>query len=126
MSDRRYNEAHVWAMSDEFGMVLVGISEHAQEQLGDIVYVELPDVGREVSIDEEFALIESVKTTSDICAPVSGTVHAINDELADHPETINESALDEGWLLRIEPDDTDELFGLLEEDAYDEFVASEI
>jgi glycine cleavage system H protein len=125
MSDRRYNEAHLWAMLDEFGMVLVGISEHAQEQLGDIVYVELPDVGREIDIDEEVALIESVKTTSDICTPVSGTVHAINQELADSPETINESALDEGWLFRIEPRDENELSGLLDEDAYNEFVAAE-
>ena len=126
MLDAKYNEEHLWVRVDDHGMIVVGISEHAQEQLGDIVYVELPDVGREVSTGEEIALIESVKTTSDINAPVSGTVLEVNESLADSPETINESPLDDGWLMKIEPADEGELADFMDEDAYREFVEAEI
>ena len=121
----KYNEEHLWVRLDEFDMYVIGISEHAQEQLGDIVYVELPDIGREVTQGEEIALIESVKATSDIAAPVSGTVLEINEALAESPETINESPLDDGWLMRIEPQDTGDLEDLMDEETYQEFVDSE-
>ena len=122
MFETKYNEEHVWVRLDDHGMAVIGISDYAQEQLGDIVYVELPDVGTEVIVGEEMAIIESVKTTSEVHAPLSGTILEINEELADRAEIINESALDDGWLVRIEPtgiDDTDATMG---EDDYKEFV----
>jgi len=125
MTEIRYNEEHIWLKSDEYGMIVVGISDYAQEQLGDIVYVGIADVGREITLDEEIVIIESVKTTSEISAPLSGTVHEINVELAERPEIINESPLDAGWLLRVEPADIDEMSDLMDEDAYKEFVESE-
>ncbi|MFT4563730.1 MAG: glycine cleavage system H protein [Gammaproteobacteria bacterium] len=125
MNETRYNEAHVWTSVDEYGMVLIGISEYAQEQLGDIVYVELPAIGREVSAGDEIAIIESVKTTSEIAAPVTGTIYMINEDLADRPELINESPLEDGWLLRIEPDDIDEQSKLMNEADYTQFVEEE-
>ena len=125
MSDAKYNEEHLWAKLDDLDMVVVGISEHAQEQLGDIVYVELPQVGREVTFGEEIAMIESVKTTSEISSPVSGEIREVNEALGDSPEIINESPLDDGWLMRIEPSDLSELDELMDEDAYREFVESE-
>jgi len=125
MTEIRYNEEHIWLKSDEYGMIVVGISDYAQEQLGDIVYVGIADVGREITLDEEIVIIESVKTTSEISAPLSGTVHEINVELAERPEIINESPLDAGWLLRVEPTDIDEMSDLMDEDAYKEFVESE-
>ena len=125
MSDAKYNEEHLWAKLDDQDMVVVGISEHAQEQLGDIVYVELPQLGREVTIGEEIAIIESVKTTSEISSPVSGEIREVNEALGDSPEIINESPLDDGWLMRIEPSDLSELDELMDEDAYREFVDSE-
>tara|TARA_R110002095_G_scaffold17889_3_gene20914 strand:+ start:579 stop:959 length:381 start_codon:yes stop_codon:yes gene_type:complete len=125
MSDAKYNEEHLWAKLDDQDMVVVGISEHAQEQLGDIVYVELPQLGREVTIGEEIAIIESVKTTSEISSPVSGEIREVNEALGDSPEIINESPLDDGWLMRIEPSDLSELDELMDEDAYREFVESE-
>lgn len=106
-------------------MVVVGISEHAQEQLGDIVYVELPAVGRETALGQEIAVIESVKATSEINAPVSGTVLEVNENLEDRPELINGSSLDDGWLVCIEPDDVEEIEQMMDEDAYNEFVDAE-
>jgi glycine cleavage system H protein len=115
----------VWASIDDYGMVVIGISEYAQEQLGDIVYVELPEIGQEVSAGDEIAVIESVKTTSEIAAPVTGTIYMINEDLADRPELINESPLEDGWLFRIEPDDIDEQSELMSEADYIQFVEDE-
>ncbi len=125
MSDAKYNEEHLWVKIDDLDMVVVGISEHAQEQLGDIVYVELPQLRREITVGEEIAIIESVKTTSEISAPLSGEIRDVNEALADSPELINESPLDDGWLMRIEPADLSELDEFMDEDAYREFVESE-
>jgi len=125
MSGMRYNDEHIWVRVDDHDMVVVGISEFAQEQLGDVVYVELPDVGREVAAGEEVAVIESVKTTSDILAPVSGEIREVNEALVDTPEIINESPLDDGWLMRIEPSDLDEIEAFMDEEAYQEFVDAE-
>jgi glycine cleavage system H protein len=122
MIDAKYNEEHIWVRLDDQGMVLVGISDHAQEELGEIVYVELPDTEREVVAGEEIAVIESVKTTSEINAPVSGMIVEVNEQIIDQPEIINESALDDGWLVRIEPSDVDEITGMMDEEAYREFV----
>ena len=125
MSNAKYNEEHLWVRLDDHGMAVIGISDHAQEQLGDIVYVELPDIGREVTVGEEIAIIESVKTTSEITAPVSGSIREANTDLGDRPELINESPLDEGWLIRIEPDEIAETDEMMDEDAYTEFVDAE-
>jgi len=125
MSGMRYNDEHIWVRVDDHDMVVVGISEFAQEQLGDVVYVELPDVGREVAAGEEVAVIESVKTTSDILAPVSGEIREVNEALVDAPEIINESPIDDGWLMRIEPSDLDEIEAFMDEEAYQEFVDAE-
>lgn len=126
MFDTKYNEEHIWVHLDDHGMAVVGISDHAQEQLGDIVYVELPDVGREVTVGEEIAIIESVKTTSEVNAPISGTILEINEDLSENPEIINESALDDGWLVRIEPSGLDDSDTTMGEDEYKEFVDLEV
>jgi glycine cleavage system H protein len=122
MFDTKYNEEHIWVHLDDHGMAVVGISDHAQEQLGDIVYVELPDIGREVTVGEEIAIIESVKTTSEVNAPISGTILEINEDLAENPEIINESALDDGWLVRIEPNGLDDSDATMGEEEYKESV----
>jgi glycine cleavage system H protein len=126
MFETKYNEEHIWVRLDEDGMAVVGISDHAQEQLGDIVYVELPEVGTEVIVGEEMAVIESVKTTSEINAPLSGTIFEVNEELAERAEIINESALDDGWLVRIEPSGVDDSDATMDEGDYKEFVDLEV
>lgn len=96
-TDRKYAASHEWLAADG----TVGISDHAQEQLGDVVYVELPEVGREVRAGEAVAVVESVKTASDIYAPASGTITAVNDELSGSPEKVNESPYEGGWLFKL-------------------------
>ena len=110
--DLLYAETHEWVRVDENGIGYVGISDYAQEQLGDIVYVELPDVGTEVVQGEETAVVESVKAASDIYSPVSGTVVEINEALTDNPEVVNEDVYGRGWFFAIQlfdPDATDHL-----------------
>ena len=97
-TDRKYAASHEWLAQDG----KVGITDHAQEQLGDVVYVELPEVGREVTAGEAVAVVESVKTASDIYAPASGKIVAVNDELSGSPEKVNESPYEGGWLFQIE------------------------
>jgi len=111
-------ESHEWALLDD-GVVTVGITEYAQNSLGDVVYVELPEVGRVVKQTEPLAVVESVKAASDIYAPVSGTVVAINDALADSPETINGSPYDKGWFFKIKVADALEWSALRSAEAYD-------
>lgn len=112
-------ESHEWAQLGSDGVVTAGITDYAQNSLGDVVYVELPEVGRIVKQTEQIAVVESVKAASDIYAPVSGTIVAVNDGLADSPEAINESPYDKGWFFKIKAADTSELDGLLSADAYD-------
>ena len=114
----KYAESHEWSLLDD-DVVTVGISDFAQNSLGDIVYVELPDVGREVAQKEQIAVVESVKAASDIYAPVSGTVIAVNEALADSPEIINESPYEQGWFFKIRVSDESEMDSLLEADDYD-------
>ncbi len=120
-SDRRYLESHEWALETDDG-VRVGITDFAQDELGDVVFVELPAVGDEVTQEVDFGVIESIKAVSDLYAPVSGTVTAINEELFDAPELVNEDPFGEGWMLEIEPDDEAELEALLSAAAYDDQV----
>ena len=113
----KYAASHEWVKVEADGTVTVGISDHAQEALGDIVFLELPDAGREVAREEAIAVVESVKAASDIYAPISGTILARNDAIADTPENINNAPYD-NWLFKIHPSDAAELDALLTAEAY--------
>lgn len=121
----RYTKTHEWVRMEDDGSVTVGLSDHAQEQLGDLVYVELPDVGRQLSPGEEVAVVESVKAASDIYAPISGEVTEANDVLANSPETVNADPYGDGWLFRVEPTDAKDLDELLDAEEYTELAGSE-
>jgi len=116
--DLKFMKSHEWARVEGDGKVTVGISDHAQGLLGDLVYVDLPGVGDSVEAGNACAVVESVKAASDIYAPVSGTITAVNTALADKPETINEDAFGEGWLFVIEASEPDQVNDLLDPDAY--------
>ena len=120
-----FTDEHEWARENDDGTITIGITDHAQDLLGDVVYIELPLDGDTVEQGADFGIIESVKTASDIYAPVSGTVVEINDELHDAPELVNESPHDEGWMIRVEPDDRSELENLMDASSYESFVGDE-
>ena len=122
MSDTRYTKDHEW-IRVENGVGTVGITGYAQEQLGDVVYVELPEAGRRVEKGKEMAVVESVKAASEVYAPVSGEVVESNARLAGEPATVNADATGEGWFARIRLSDPAELEGLMDEGAYQQFVA---
>ncbi len=122
MIEARFTEDHAWVRIDEDGIAIIGISDYAQEQLGDIVYVQLPDLGRDLVQGEDCTLIESVKTTSDVKCPLSGRVIEVNEMLLDEPDKLNEAALDEGWLFKVEPSDEAEYEDLMDADDYEDFV----
>ncbi|AEN05766.1 glycine cleavage system protein GcvH [Halolamina sp.] len=119
--DRRYLESHEWVTADE--PFRIGISDFAQDELGDVVFVELPDEGDTLSHDEAFGVVESIKAVSDLYAPVSGEVVAVNDDLHDQPELVNEDPYGDGWMLEIEPSDESEFEELLDADGYDDQIA---
>lgn len=108
----KFTDSHEWVLDNGDGTVTMGISEHAQEMLGDVVFVDLPDVGDEIEAGDSFSLVESVKAASDIYAPVSGEIVEINEELEDSPELINESSYEEGWIVKIKLSDPSELENL--------------
>ena len=114
----KFLKSHEWVRIESDGRATVGISDHAQGLLGDLVYVELPAVGDTVTAGNPVAVVESVKAASDVYSPVSGTVVAVNDALSDKPETINEDAYGQGWLFVVELADKAELDALLDADAY--------
>lgn len=120
--DLKFMKSHEWARVEGDGKVTVGISDHAQGLLGDLVYVDLPDVGDRIEAGNACAVVESVKAASDVYAPISGTIVAVNSALADKPETINEDAYGEGWLFVVEIDDADQLNDLLAPDDYAELL----
>lgn len=120
--DLRFQKTHEWARVEDSGHVTVGISDHAQSLLGDLVYVELPSVGDKVTASGSAAVVESVKAASDVYSPVSGTITAVNDALSDKPETINEDAYGEGWMFTVEIDDADQLNDLLSPDDYADLI----
>lgn len=120
--DLKFAESHEWARLNDDGTVTVGISHHAQEQLGDLVFVEVPEVDASVDAEEAIAVVESVKAASDIYAPVAGTVVAVNEELAESPETINDSPFEEGWIFTLQPTNKDDLNALMYAPEYDEMV----
>lgn len=118
-SELKYASSHEWARLEEDGTVTVGITDHAQNSLGDVVFVELPEVGAEYGAGEEAAVVESVKAASDIYAPISGEVIAVNDALEESPETVNEYPYSDGWFFRLQPSDVSELEKLLSAEDYD-------
>lgn len=118
----RFTKEHEWAREEASG-VRVGISDYAQVELGDVVFVELPEVGAQVKVGETFANVESVKAVSDIYAPVSGKVIEVNRALADSPQLVNESPFDGAWMVLVEPSDKSELEELMDSAAYEEYIA---
>ena len=123
--DLKFLKSHEWARLEDGGRVTVGISDHAQNALGDLVYVELPNVGDHVEAGAGVAVVESVKAASDVYAPVSGTVVAVNEALTDAPETINSDAFGEGWIFALKADDPAQLDELLSPDDYAEQIEDE-
>lgn len=119
--DFRYSKEHEWAKI-EGEKVRVGITDFAQSELGDIVFVELPEVGAELKVDEPFGSVESVKTVSELYAPISGTVVEINEELNDNPEYVNESPYEKAWMIVIQPTDVSELDNLMSAEQYEEMI----
>jgi len=120
-----YTKTHEWVQPDDDGTVLVGITDYAQESLGDLVFVELPEVGATLAAGDACAVVESVKAASDIYAPVTGEVLEVNDDLADSPELVNQEAYGSGWLMKIKLADTEELENLLDADSYEQFIEDE-
>jgi len=117
----RYTNDHEWIRL-EGDVALIGISDHAQEQLGDIVFVELPEVGKKLAKGDEAAVVESVKAASEVYAPVAGEVVAVNQALSDGPGAVNEAAEGTGWIVKLKPDNAADLDGLMDESAYKAFL----
>lgn len=117
-TDLKYNSSHEWLRDHGDGTVTIGISEYAQDALGDVVFVELPKVGRTLAAKETFGVVESVKAASDLYSPVSGEVIEVNQDLVNAPETINSSPYEAGWLMKIRVSDASEMESLLDSSAY--------
>jgi glycine cleavage system H protein len=121
----KYATTHEWARLEDDGTVTIGISDHAQEALGDVVYVELPENDAVLVAGDEAGVVESVKAASDIYAPISGTVVAINNELEDSPEAVNDSPYGEGWFYKLKPENSDQLSSLLSAGDYQKLCEEE-
>lgn len=119
-AELRYAETHEWANEEDEGLLKIGITDHAQTELGELVFVELPEVGDSFSQGDPCAVVESVKAASDVYCPVSGEVVGVNKELADSPELVNHDPYGDGWLFVLKPDDTQELDDLLDAEVYAE------
>lgn len=117
-ADLKYVASHEWIRIEADGTVTVGITDFAQDQLGDVVFVELPEVGSTVAADDDIAVVESVKAASDIYAPLAGEIIAVNDDLADEPEKVNEDPYGEAWFFKMKLADASDLDGLLDADGY--------
>ena len=117
-SELKYASSHEWARLEEDGTITVGISDHAQEALGDVVFVELPDVGASLAAGDDAGVVESVKAASDVYAPVGGEVIAVNEQLEDEPETVNADPYNDGWFYKLQPSDPAELENLLSAEDY--------
>ncbi|MEM9101670.1 MAG: glycine cleavage system protein GcvH [Pseudomonadota bacterium] len=124
-NDLLYSRSHEWVRVEENGEAYVGITDHAQGLLGDLVYVELPDIDAEISEGDEIGVVESVKTASDLISPLSGDIIEINEDLADSPEIVNNDCYGDGWLVKIKMSNKDELENLLKAEDYQEFCDSE-
>ncbi|GED22418.1 glycine cleavage system protein GcvH [Halomonas halmophila] len=121
----RYADSHEWILDNGDGTVTIGVTDHAQQSLGDVVFVELPEVGASLAKGDEFGVVESVKAASDLYAPVSGEVVAVNKSLEDAPESINESPYEDAWIMKLRLEDASELEDLLDADAYQAIAAAE-
>ena len=117
----KYSKEHEWVLVEDH-VAIIGITEYAQQELGDIVYVELPEIGEKIVKDDPFGAVESVKAVSDIYAPVSGTVVEVNDALPDGPETINDDPYGDGWMIKVEMSDKDDLKDLMSAEEYAEYL----
>ena len=117
-SELKYVASHEWLRLEDDGTITIGITEHAQDLLGDIVFVELPEVGDTVAADDEVAVVESVKAASDVYAPINGEIVAINESLEDEPEIINSDPYGDGWFFRVKPDNIDDYEALLSAEEY--------
>lgn len=122
-TNRKYAKSHEWALDNGDGTVTIGITDHAQELLGDVVFVELPEVGAQIEAGAEFSLVESVKAASDIYAPVSGEVIAVNEALEDAPESVNEDPFEGAWIAKVKMSDASQLDNLLDASSYESEVA---
>ncbi len=120
----KYTEDHEWVLP-EGDLVSIGISDFAQDQLGDVVFVELPEVGDKIEVGKPFGVVESVKAVSDIYSPLAGEIVEVNSDLPDSPESINTSPYRNGWMIRIKPDDMTKLDGLMDASAYQAFIEQE-
>jgi len=118
--DLKFLSSHEWARVNDDGTVTIGISDHAQSQLGDIVYVELPEVGKEVEFEGDTAIVESVKAASDVYSPISGEIVETNDAIEQEPEIVNQSPFEEGWFFKIRPHNIEEFSELLSPEEYSE------
>ena len=123
--DLKYSKSHEWVRVNDDGTVTVGITDHAQDQLGDMVYIEVPEQGRELEAEEACAVVESVKAASDVYTPLAGTVIEANEALADSPEAVNQDAYGAGWLMKLKPASSDALNDLMDPDAYQAFIDAE-
>jgi len=124
-SELYYAKTHEWVRREEDGTVTVGITEHAQDALGDVVYVETPEVGDSIAAGDQAGVVESVKAASDIYAPVTGEVVATNETLEDAPETVNSDAFNDGWFFKLQPEDMGELDALMSAEEYEQFCDEE-
>lgn len=122
-SELKYTASHEWVRQEDDGSVTIGITDHAQELLGDLVFVELPEVGSDMTAGDACCVVESVKAASDVYIPISGEITAVNEALADTPEIINDSAFDDGWLFKVKPSAQVELDELMDADAYQAEIA---
>ncbi len=118
-ADRKYTESHEWVRANADGTVTVGITAHAQDALGELVYVELPEAGRTLGAGEACAVVESTKAASDVYSPIQGEVVAVNADLGDAPQTVNSDPFEAGWLFKLKPASAEALDGLLSAEAYD-------
>ncbi len=121
----KYAHSHEWLRDNGDGTVTIGITEHAQDELGDVVFIELPEIGRELSASDVFGVIESVKAASDLYAPVSGEVIGVNDSLEQTPELVNESPFENGWIIKMKMSDPTQIDKLLSAEGYKESVEAE-
>mgnify|MGYP001821419387 CR=1 FL=1 len=124
-SELKYASSHEWARLEENGTVTVGITDHAQDALGDVVFVELPEMGATLAAGDDAGVVESVKAASDIYAPVGGEIIAVNEQLEDEPETVNTDPYNDGWFFKLQPSDTSELDALLSAEDYQQHCDDE-
>ena len=124
-TELRYTKSHEWVRTEADGSITVGITDHAQELLGDMVFIELPEAEVNYTAGDECAVVESVKAASDVYSPITGEVIAVNEDLADAPETVNQDPFDTGWMFKMQPEDDGEVDELMDAEAYAEMLADE-